>query len=97
MIDVGFTELLLISLVGLLVLGPDSLPDAMRTFFRWYLQLSKKFQQVRTDLGEQFRNAEITQSFEQDKEKLIALDEELRSTHLDLLESFGSKESAKKS
>ena len=31
MFDVGFTELLLLSLVGLLVLGPERLPRVART------------------------------------------------------------------
>ena len=36
MLDIGFPELLLLSLVMLLVLGPRQLPDAMRAFGNWY-------------------------------------------------------------
>jgi sec-independent protein translocase protein TatB len=89
MIDIGFTELLLISLVGLLMFGPNSLPEAMRTGFKGYLQLTGKFQQMKAGVEHEFRDLEIRQAFEEDKEKLKALDEELKSTHLDLLESLG--------
>lgn len=35
MFDIGFSELLLISIVGLVVLGPQRLPVAIRTVMGW--------------------------------------------------------------
>jgi sec-independent protein translocase protein TatB len=35
MFDIGFTELLLIGVVALIVLGPDRLPGAVRTAGLW--------------------------------------------------------------
>jgi len=88
MTDWGFTEILLILMVGLTVFGPDKLPEALRGGYRWYLHFSRKFQEVKTDLTDQLRQDEIVQSFQKDKEKLEALDASLRSNHLDLLNSF---------
>lgn len=90
MFDIGFIELALVTLVGLLVLGPETLPSALQNGFRWYLQLARKFQQGKDEFNEQLRNHEITQTFEQEKAQLVALDEAVRSTHLDLLESLGT-------
>lgn len=33
--DIGFSELLLVMILALLVLGPERLPKAMQTFGRW--------------------------------------------------------------
>jgi hypothetical protein len=44
---------------------------------------------MKAGVEHEFRDLEIRQAFEEDKEKLKALDEELKSTHLDLLESLG--------
>ena len=35
MFDIGFAELLLIAVLGLLVLGPERLPTAVRTISLW--------------------------------------------------------------
>lgn len=35
MLDIGFLELMLIGIVGLLVLGPERLPRAARTTGMW--------------------------------------------------------------
>ncbi|MBS5992774.1 MAG: twin-arginine translocase TatA/TatE family subunit, partial [Acinetobacter baumannii] len=36
MLDMGFSEILLFGIVAIVVLGPDKLPQAMRTVGRWY-------------------------------------------------------------
>ena len=81
-------ELLLILMVGLLVFGPDSLPDAMRAGYRWYLQLSRWVWDLKNDIEREVRSDEIIESFKKDKEQLAALDDSIRSNHLDLLDSF---------
>ena len=35
MFDIGFPELVLVSIVALLVIGPDKLPAAVRTLALW--------------------------------------------------------------
>jgi len=41
MFDIGFAELLLIGVVGLLVLGPERLPGAVRTVSLWVGRLRR--------------------------------------------------------
>ena len=43
MFDVGFAELFLLSLIGLLVLGPDRLPGAIRTVSLYVGKLRRSF------------------------------------------------------
>ena len=88
MTDWGFTEILLILMVGLTVFGPDKLPEALRGGYRWYLHFSRKFQEVKTDLTDQLRQDEIVQSFQKDKEKLEALDVAVTENLLVLRLSF---------
>lgn len=50
MFDVGFTELLLVALVALLVLGPERLPGAARTAGLWIGRLKRSFAAIKTEV-----------------------------------------------
>ena len=97
MFDIGFTELLIVAIVGLLVIGPERLPGAIRTGSQWLNQLKKGFNRIKADverelgteeLQMQLRNDSINKSFEQDREQLEALDQEARSNNIEFLDSL---------
>ena len=46
MFDIGFAELLLIGVVGLLVVGPEHLPGAVRTVLAWVNRFRRSFDQI---------------------------------------------------
>jgi sec-independent protein translocase protein TatB len=50
MFDVGFSELVLIFIVGLLVLGPERLPGVIRTGSLWLARLRRSFNEIRTEI-----------------------------------------------
>lgn len=50
MFDIGFFELLLVAVVGLLVVGPERLPDAIRTTARWWSGLKRTLHSAREEL-----------------------------------------------
>ncbi len=50
MFDVGFTELVLIGLVALLVVGPERLPELVRTTGRWIGRAQRMAREMRTEL-----------------------------------------------
>ena len=50
MFDIGFSELLLIAVIGLLVLGPERLPTAVRTTSLWVGRLRRQFNQIRAEV-----------------------------------------------
>jgi len=59
--DVGFTELVLIGLVALLVVGPERLPELVRTAGRWIGRAQRVAREVRSELERDVGTREITQ------------------------------------
>ncbi len=50
MFDIGFAELLLIAVVGLLVIGPEQLPGTIRTVSLWLGRLRRSFSEIKADI-----------------------------------------------
>ena len=59
MFDVGFSELLLVALVALLVLGPERLPGAARTAGLWVGRLKRSFAAIQTEVEREIGADEI--------------------------------------
>ncbi len=59
MFDIGFLELLLITIIGLVVLGPERLPVAIRTVRGWISGVRKFSDNVKTELTEELRIQEL--------------------------------------
>ena len=59
MFDIGFWELLLIAIVGLLVLGPERLPSAIRGFQRTISGIKQYSQKVQNELDHELRIKEL--------------------------------------
>lgn len=50
MLDIGFTEILLVAVIALVVLGPERLPGAIRTTAYWVAKVRRSFQSVKEEL-----------------------------------------------
>ena len=61
MFDIGFFELLLVLLVGLAVLGPKRLPEAIKSISRSLLWLKKQANISKQEIGKAFGLNEIYQ------------------------------------
>lgn len=61
MFDVGFSELVVIGLVALLVLGPKRLPEVARTAGRWMAQFRRFADNVRQDFHSEINAAEFNE------------------------------------
>jgi len=59
MFDIGFWELMVIGVLGLLVLGPERLPVAIRTIRSWISSARKFSENVKTELSEELRINEL--------------------------------------
>jgi sec-independent protein translocase protein TatB len=101
MFDIGFIELLVVAIVGLLVVGPERLPEAIRTSSKWLAKLKRGFNAIKADierelgadeLRTQLRNESITKRFEKDQQQLEALDQQARSANIQLLDSLAAFE-----
>ena len=70
MFDIGFAELLLIGVVGLLVVGPEQLPGAVRTVLAWVNRFRRSFDQIRTEVRRELHNDEIMQELKAESQQL---------------------------
>jgi len=59
MFDIGFWELMLIGIMGLVVLGPERLPVAIRTIKSWVTGVRKFSDTVKSELTEELRIHEL--------------------------------------
>ena len=59
MFDIGFPELLLVSVVTLLVLGPERLPEALRTLGLWLGRARRSFSRVKTEIEREIGMDEV--------------------------------------
>jgi sec-independent protein translocase protein TatB len=59
MFDIGFWELLLITIIGLVVLGPERLPGAIRSVRSWIAGVRRFSQNVKNELSEELRIQEL--------------------------------------
>jgi len=57
--DIGFSELVLIFIVGLLVLGPERLPGVIKTGSLWLAKLRRSFNDVRSEIEREIGYDEI--------------------------------------
>ena len=70
MFDIGFAELLLIGVVGLLVVGPEQLPGTVRTVLAWINRFRRSFDQIRTEVRRELHNDEIMQKLKAESQQL---------------------------
>jgi len=79
MTGVGFFEILVIGVVGLLILGPDKLPGALRTMALWIGRFRRSFDDIKRDIEKeigadeirrQLRNEAIMEKFNDGKKQI---------------------------
>jgi sec-independent protein translocase protein TatB len=73
MFDVGFTEILLLSLVGLMVLGPERLPRVARTLGGLARKARSSWMNLRRSIEAEMRAEDL-------KKPLENLEKEIKST-----------------
>lgn len=61
MFDVGFSELVVVGLIALIVLGPKRLPEVARTAGRWMGQLRRFIADVKLDLDREMHTEELAE------------------------------------
>lgn len=79
MFDIGFTELLLCLVVALVVIGPEQLPETVRTIGLWIGRLKRSLRDTRSeierqigadDIRRQLHNEEIMRSLEETRRNM---------------------------
>lgn len=87
MFDIGFPELVLISIVALLVIGPEKLPETIRTISLWIGRLQRSFANIRReieteigadDIRAQLHNESIMKDLEETKNTIQQVHKEVQ-------------------
>ncbi|OUS28308.1 twin arginine-targeting protein translocase TatB [Gammaproteobacteria bacterium 45_16_T64] len=69
MFDIGFFELILIAIIGLVVLGPERLPHAIRMTSAWVGKIRRASVAVKDELEREINAHEMQQRIQQQIEK----------------------------
>ena len=70
MFDMGFLELMIIGVVGLLVLGPERLPKAARTLGLWIGKIKRTVSGMQSEISAQLEAEELRQKLNEQQKKL---------------------------
>lgn len=76
MFGISFSELLLVGLVALLVLGPERLPGAARTAGLWIGRLKRSFNAIKQEVEREIGADEIRRQLH--NEHILSLEQEAR-------------------
>jgi sec-independent protein translocase protein TatB len=62
MFDIGWSEMLIIGVVALVVIGPKELPGALKTFAYWMKQARKLAREFQSGVDDMIRQAELDEA-----------------------------------
>lgn len=89
MFDVGFSELIMVGLVSLLVIGPERLPKVARVTGYWIGKMQQMIANVKVEISQELHAEEIRQLLKENgnmtflDEKLLQPNEEISSVKND--------------
>lgn len=66
MFDISFSELVVIGIVGLIVIGPERLPSVARTLGKYVGRMRRFINNVKHDIDRELRQEEIRQALKRD-------------------------------
>ena len=94
MFDIGFAELVIIAVVGLLVIGPERLPGAVRTGAAWLNRLKRGFNDIKREVQQELHNdavmSELRKAGEELKSETDGLQSEIREAGDSLSETVAA-------
>lgn len=91
MFDIGFGELLLVFVIGLIVLGPQRLPVAVRTVAGWVRALRSLATTVQNELNQELKLQELQDSLKKvEKASMENLTPELKASMDELRQAADS-------
>ena len=82
MFEIGFPELMLIAVVGLLVIGPERLPEALRTLGLWFGRMRRSFTAVKAEIEKEIGMDEVRRQLHNEAvmDEMKRIESEVRST-----------------
>lgn len=80
MFDVGFQEIVLISVIALLVIGPERLPSVARSVGLWVGKVQRFVAGVKSDINRELQNDELRGLLNSQEDQIRELKESLTET-----------------
>jgi len=94
MFDIGFSELLVIAVVALLVLGPERLPKAARFAGLWVRRARAQWYSVRSELERELAADELKRSLRETQDQMRDIDASVRAADAEARREFDAMRSA---
>jgi sec-independent protein translocase protein TatB len=94
MFDVGFSEILIIAVVALIVLGPERLPKAARLAGLWVRKARAQWYSVKAELERELLDEELKRSL---KGSLGEIEQQLHAEQMQLRRDFQAIDASVKS
>jgi len=85
MFDVGFSEMLLVGLIALLVFGPERLPKVAREAARWVKKFRTMASSVKQEIDRELQLQELKEAMDKQKRQMDAM--QLAQQRPDLLKT----------
>tara|TARA_R110001599_G_scaffold39338_16_gene120140 strand:- start:171 stop:620 length:450 start_codon:yes stop_codon:yes gene_type:complete len=78
--DIGFSELLVVFVVALLILGPERLPHAARTAGLWVRKIRRSINSVQREINAQLDHEELQQKIGETNQRLLKEGQAIQNT-----------------
>ena len=90
MFDMGFTEMMLIGIVALIVIGPERLPGVARTAGKYFGRLKRFMTTVKADVEQELRADELREILAQQQRELNTLKDSISEAGRDIEKEAGA-------
>ncbi|GAA4406956.1 Sec-independent protein translocase protein TatB [Quisquiliibacterium transsilvanicum] len=90
MFDIGFSEMAIIAVVGLVVLGPERLPKVARQLGQWLGKLQRYVSDVKSDISRQMELEELRKLQGEMKDAASGIEDSFRSSVSEARSEFDS-------
>jgi sec-independent protein translocase protein TatB len=93
MFDIGFSELFLIAVVALIVLGPERLPKAARFAGLWVRRARAQWYSVRSELERELATEELQRTLHDTRKAVTDIGEDIRAAEAEARREFDAMQS----
>ncbi len=93
MFDIGFSELFLIAMVALVVLGPERLPKAARFAGLWVRRARAQWYSVRSELERELATEELQRTLRDTRKAVTDIGEDMRAAEAEARREFDTMQS----
>jgi len=93
MFDIGFSELFLIAVVALVVLGPERLPKAARFAGLWMRRARAQWYSVRSELERELATEELQRTLRDTRKAVTDIGDDMRAAEAEARREFDTMQS----